>query len=368
MGGFCSPFEKKFEEICIITAYYNPSKNKRRLELHHDFVKRLSVYSGLQIVTVECSFKNNTFELFPQKYSKEIIIQIKAENILWLKENLINIALKTLFNNKNFVENCKYIVWSDDDIEFADETWMNKFKISLQQYKIVQMFKEALFLDINGKILENHLSFGYYYAEKRLKLSDNEYPHPGYIWGTTTNNLMKIGNIFDYGILGNGDIHMAYALIGDYLKSFPNKMALNENYRGCLKKWQDKAMQIFEKNVGYTNIVIKHHWHGSKKNRQHLYRWLLLSKFDYDPLGLIVKNDGHYELNGLKKNNSEFIEKIKEYFTDRKEDDNTNDEKNEDFFIPYEEKRLKIKYFKTNTSKLAQKKKQINKINDKKLT
>lgn len=368
MGSFCSSFEKKFEEICLITSYFNPTRNKRRLELHLDFVKRLSIYSGLQIITVECAFQNHAFELFPQKHSKETIIQIKADNILWLKENLINIAIKKLFNNKKFVENCKYVVWSDDDIEFVDETWMNKFRNSLEKYKIVQMFKEALFLDINEKILQKHTSFGYYYSEKRLKLNDDEYPHPGYIWGTKTSNLMKIGQLFDYGVLGNGDIHMAYALIGEYLKSFPNKITLNENYRNCLKKWQDKALQIFEKNVGYTDIVIKHHWHGSKKNRQHLYRWLLLSKFNYDPLELIVKSDGHYEINELKNKNSEFIKKVKEYFIDRREDDNTCDEKNEDLYVPYEDKRFKLKNFKTNISKFAQKKKQINKINDKQVT
>ena len=77
-----------------------------------------------------------------------------------------------------------------------------------------------------------------------------------------------------------------------------------------------KSKQNF---LGYVDLIIKHHWHGSRKNRQHLFRWLLLSKYDYDPsVDIKIELDGHYEMVSKKP---KFMEKIEEYFIDRNEDD-----------------------------------------------
>ena len=317
MGCFhCGSNLQKIQELCIITAYFNPNQNSRRKELHKEFIHRLSKYTGIQIITIECAFGNLPFEL---STNSEQIIRVRSQSKIWLKENLMNIALKKLFSDKKFLKLCKYIAWIDDDIEFIGNDWVSKIKNSLKTFKIVQIFKEALFLDINLKVLEKHTSFGYYYSTKKLKIGPKEYAHPGYGWATTTENLQKMEKLFDYGILGSGDKHMAYAIIGNYLESFPKNLKFNENYKKYLQNWQEKANKIFKQNLGYADLIIKHHWHGSRKNRQHLFRWLLLSKYDYDPsVDVKIELDGHYEMVSKKQ---KFLEKIEEYFIDRKEDD-----------------------------------------------
>ena len=257
--GCCSISNKsKFEELCILTVYFNASKNERRKKLHIDFIKRFKQFAGIKIITIECAFDDDPFELIDNKRDSELI-RIRAHSKIWLKENLLNIALKKLFKNKSFRKYCRYVAWIDDDIEFVENDWVSKLRESLQKFQIVQLFKEALFLDNNGNVLEKHTSFGYYYSTKMLKLENNEYPHPGYGWCTTSENLFKIGQLFDYGILGNGDKHMAYALIGDYLESFPKNLCFNENYKTTLKNWQNKAINIFQKKVGFVDVTIKHH-------------------------------------------------------------------------------------------------------------
>jgi hypothetical protein len=101
----------------VITVLFNPMKYKSRYELYHKFDEHMS-RSGVTLLTVECIFESDEGSDLPrQKF--EITrpndprhLQIKAPSVIWLKENLINIAVKRL---PSYVE---YVAWLDADIEF----------------------------------------------------------------------------------------------------------------------------------------------------------------------------------------------------------------------------------------------------------
>ena len=59
---------------------------------------------------VECIYNDNK-ELHSNS-SNVKLINVATEHILWIKENLLNIALK------NLPPSAKYIVWCDADIFF----------------------------------------------------------------------------------------------------------------------------------------------------------------------------------------------------------------------------------------------------------
>jgi len=101
----------------VITVLFNPIKYKSRYELYHKFDEHMT-RSGVTLLTVECIFESSEeFDLPHQKFEVTRAndprhLQIKAPSVMWLKENLINIAVKRL---PSYVE---YIAWLDADIEF----------------------------------------------------------------------------------------------------------------------------------------------------------------------------------------------------------------------------------------------------------
>lgn len=107
----------ELNNFAVITVLFNPIKYKSRYELYHKFDEHMT-QSGVTLLTVECIYDcNDELGLPQQKF--EITrandprhLQIKAPSILWLKENLINIAAKRL---PSYIE---YIAWLDADIEF----------------------------------------------------------------------------------------------------------------------------------------------------------------------------------------------------------------------------------------------------------
>ena len=118
-----------------------------------------------------------------------------------------------------------------------------------------ERFKYCLFLDSNQNLLETHTSFGYYYASQNLKLNKGEYPHPGYAWCTTKENILQLGDIYDMGILGSGDTHMSYALIGEFEKGFLQNLNYEKDFTNSVLKWQKKALKIFKKKVKKNYIL-----------------------------------------------------------------------------------------------------------------
>jgi hypothetical protein len=101
----------------VITVLFNPIKYKSRYELYHKFDEHMT-RSGVTLLTVECIFESpgelglpsQKFEVTRKNDPRHL--QITAPSVIWLKENLINIAVKKL---PSYVE---YVAWLDADIEF----------------------------------------------------------------------------------------------------------------------------------------------------------------------------------------------------------------------------------------------------------
>lgn len=325
MGQKCSKSTPNSNKnLYILTTFFNPAQYVRRIQLHKEFIERLKPFkSSVRVITVECAFENQPFQVTNEN-NEPYEIQVRSNTRLWIKEGLMNIAIERLKKNKRFMEECEYIAWVDDDIEFSDLYFLQKLRQALERFSVVQMFKQAHFLDANGSLLETFYSFGYYYAEKNLKLVGNEYGHPGFAWATKKSHLLSLGEFFDKGILGNGDKHMSYALIGRHEEGFLKGFTMSPGYIESLHQWQQKADFVFKKNLGYVDMEIRHHWHGSKDDRQYIYRWKLLMDYQYDPFKDLVKEaNGLYSLGDTQK---ELKDKILEFFKGRNEDVEENNE------------------------------------------
>jgi GT2 family glycosyltransferase len=89
------------------------------------------------------------------------------------------------------------------------------------------------------------------------------------------------------------------------------------DYNQSMMDYQKGAKKL---RLGYVPGVIRHHYHGSKKNRRYTERWRVLINHQFSP-----KTHLEYKENGLIVQSAnfseEFMRDIMNYFEERKEDD-----------------------------------------------
>jgi hypothetical protein len=110
---------RKFDltHFAVITVIFNPMRYHTRYELYQKFQAHIA-RAGVTLLTVECIFDiEKDLGLPKQKFQvtqpgNPLHRQIKAPSVLWLKENLINIAVQYLSMD------IEYLAWLDADVEF----------------------------------------------------------------------------------------------------------------------------------------------------------------------------------------------------------------------------------------------------------
>ena len=129
MGECSLRFVGCVRNLWAITCYFNPSAYKRRLENYHTFRQYLAV----PLVTVELSFDGN-FQL--QHDDADILVQLHGGAVLWQKERLLNIALKSV------PDACDKIAWLDCDVVFESGDWAERTIRALDQFALLHLFEE----------------------------------------------------------------------------------------------------------------------------------------------------------------------------------------------------------------------------------
>lgn len=267
-----------------------------------EFIERLSKYP-VKIVVVSAGGLPHCLPVF-----KHIEVQYKHK--IWVKENLVNIAVKRLPSN------WKYMAWIDADITFLNENWVSDSIDALQNHDIVQLFQTAVNLGPNQEAMKIDKSFAYMYSIGSPYCKSDKYGfwHPGYGWACTKKAYKQMGGLLDWAILGSGDRHMALAWIGKVEFSAPGN--IDPNYKFLLQKYENSCKNL---TISYIPGTILHHWHGSLVNRRYRERWEILTKGGYEPpLDVDYTNDG---LIYLTQKGTRLASDIYMYFRDRKEDD-----------------------------------------------
>lgn len=312
--------------------------------------------AGGILYTVELALRNRHHEV--TDHSNPFHIQLRSPDILWHKENLINIGISKL------PENWEYVAWIDADVQFTRTDWAVETLHQLQIYKVVQMWSHSI--DLGPDSEHNTVAFQQPIAEcqsliysymrdrailkpidRKLKASgngdgnkaatgrgpgiwdthDDAYVRPvgrgmlhtGYAWAARRSAIADLGGLGDIGVLGSGDRHMAYALLGEVARSYDPRLL--DNYKHYWLEWQERAELHIQRKVGVVPGTILHHWHGSKQHRRYQDRWKVLieNKFDWmkdlkkDPQGVWALTPRNWQLR----------DDIIGYFQVRNEDENS---------------------------------------------
>lgn len=301
--------EKLDDKLNVIMVLSNPCEYKRRWFLAKQFMQHMADTNDVELYVVELAYGNQQYKITDANNKKHL--QLRCDIPLWHKENMFNIAV-----NKLLPSDWKSVAWIDADVEFENVMWASDTLKILNGCKdVVQVFSHCIDMDRQESAMSIFSGFGFQY-EMGVKLGSTgvNFFHPGYGFAFTRKAYDKIGGAFQYGILGSGDHHMAQAFIGN-----PNSANTNasEGYKNILKEYTKKCKAI---RLGYTPGVIRHYFHGSKKNRKYIERWQVLVKHQYDPYKHVeVNEDGLLVPSALCP--PELPADILNYFTERLEDD-----------------------------------------------
>jgi len=303
-----TPIESKLNVIVVIS---NPCLYAKRYILFKEFLKRIEEEEqNVRVYVVELIYKNQKFIITDKKNKNHL--QIKTDVPIWHKENMINLGVKYLLP-----KDYKAFAWIDADLEFENNSWaLDTLKILNGSKDVVQLFSHCVDMDKNCDNLTVHNSFGYSYNKnKKYSVKSKDFWHPGYAWAITRSAYEKIGGLYDKGILGSGDSIMALSFINK-CKDIQN-INYSDDYNNSMMLFQDNAKML---RLGYTPGIIRHHYHGSKKNRNYTERWKILMEHKYSPITHLTYDEVGI-LIPTKELTDKFITDIYNYFLERKEDE-----------------------------------------------
>ena len=299
------------EKLNVIIVISNPCLYAKRYILLKEFVKRIEEEEeNVNLFVVEMIYTNQKF-IVTNKNNKNHL-QLKTDIPIWHKENMVNLAVKYLLPS-----NYKAFAWIDADIEFENNSWaLDTLKILNGCKDVVQLFSHCIDMSNDHTNMSIFNSFGYSFNKnKKFTTMGLDYWHPGYAWAITRKAYEKIGGLYDKGVLGSGDNIMALSFI-NRCKSM-NNINYGDDYNNSMLDYQVMSHKL---RLGYVPGVIRHHYHGSKKNRNYTERWKILMKHKFSPIEHLT-----YDNQGILIPTNSFPQGFKEdimnYFNERKEDE-----------------------------------------------
>jgi hypothetical protein len=299
----------------IIIPFFSFNNIKIRKQNLERTLNCLKSFENIHVTIVNGSYQGESLENEGFiKHEKFSYIKYDLPSVLWVKENLINLAIKSL------PQDWEYVCWIDSDIIFLNPNWTNETIQNLKTYDVVQLYKTVAYLNENGDFdlnmnLPYHkpLSPGFVY--KCLKEKRHVFAPTGFGWGINKNFYNRIVSFFEFGIVGGGDFIFAVAATQSY--EFAKTSASFKDLPS--KNYSDKLISYYELfkdcKTSYINGLICHQWHGDLTQRQYEPRWNIVLKNKFDPEIHVSKNvEGVIYLNSSAQ---QFEKEIIEYFKKR---------------------------------------------------
>jgi len=311
--------EKKLHVVAVIS---NPCEFKTRYRLTREFMTRMEQNKDIILYMVEMIYPGQKFVMTNSKNPRHL--QLVAPVPLWHKESMINAGIAKLLP-----PGWKTVAWVDADLDFDNVHWaQDTLKILNGECDIVQLFSHCIDMGAKTETLRVFSSAGYQYTQRGGMQDGNnsggseDFAHPGYAWAMTRSayDKLKKGNsapncaLFQNAILGSGDNIMMLSLLKKGLTSVHSKSSAG--YKKQITDFQKVAQTL---KFGYVPGVIRHFFHGHKKDRRYNDRWMILIRHNYDPM-LHVTTDSNGILIPTKACPKGLLNEIMHYFSVRNED------------------------------------------------
>lgn len=297
----------------VVAPYINPFRYRNRRHLFHNFMNHMRSQANVRLHVVEVAFGDRPFEV-----TTEADIQLRSKDVLWQKENAINIGIQRL------PAGWKYAAYVDGDFHFTRHDWALEAVHKLQHHHWVQLFSGYAHMSADHRPMQNRPSFAYAYhnyfggqpathalaASPTLAAGIHNYGvlgaaltpaqktqilnttpgATGGAWAFTRDGFSKVGGLMDACVLGAADWYMSFGLVGNKTDGHPEAVSCGAAYENYIRRWQDRAFSVIKGNIGYVDNFCTHGWHGDISKRGYSDRWKILRDHAFDPLTDVVKD------------------------------------------------------------------------------
>jgi hypothetical protein len=297
--------------LAIITSYFNPNRCKYRLKNYKKFKEHIDK-AGVDLFTIELATGNNEFEL-----KSKNVKRVRGNSLMFQKERMLNVLIEEL------PEKYDSVCWIDCDIIYLQNDWPDRIEESLKQHLVTQPYQYAVSLPESNLSLINEATIVCFncFGSSLIRRSFSSYRnktnlrnfhdgHVGYVWAARRDFLQK-HKLYDPIITGCGDLFMAMAFFGfpDWIEKFE---IIGDKTESNFFEWAFAVSEDVKDNVGYTDDLIMHLWHGDLEKRNYLSSSQCLKSCDFDPnLDLRIAENGCWEWNS---DNSALHQKIQQIF------------------------------------------------------
>lgn len=311
------------QPLYVVTTVFNPRRFKSRTELYKHFADWVSTNTDAKLLTVEIAFGDRPHDV--TEASNPWHLQLRSRHEIWHKERSLVLGLQHLCR---LVPDWQYVAWMDCDIKLARPDWSREAKHLLQHYAVIQMFGEVRSLDPQHQslqwcsqmtsIMSNHAKYGEidWFDNPGLKMATVNYDatrnkvaapaplpvqppragHPGLAWAFRRKELAAVGGWLDVCVNGSGDLHMAGCFTGKPGLAVPPDVS--PGYKAAIDRYGERCKWAIRNNVSVMPGACDHFWHGRSASRGYEDRWLLLTKYKFDPVtDLQMSLDGLYRWN-----------------------------------------------------------------------
>ncbi len=280
----------------IIACHFNPAGY--RAPVRNWFLWRDQFPDHIPLRTVELAFGD--------RFETDANLRRRGgpRNILWQKEALLNLALQHL------PADVDKVAWIDADILCDHPDWLLLTGQLLDQYPLVQMFREVTLTDAGLRPVST--CPGSVAARSR----DFATTRPGYAWACRRDILDRCG-FYPFLVMGAGNSSLLSAACGDW------QAPLLRNYHDTLRQhwlpWGQQFYREIQGQAGYVDVAVTHLYHGSPANRRYLSRRRILIDHQFDPHRDVSLQDGILEWTAAAS--QDMIDRVRDYFLQRKEDE-----------------------------------------------
>lgn len=318
------------QTLHIAAVYVNPFRWESRRKLFDNFRRHFERMPNVVLHIGELAYGDRPFEVTVADNPHHVQLRTSCE--MWHKENVLNRVVQS------FPAGWQYGGYWDGDMLPNRYDWALEAIHLLQHHPWIQLFSSYSAMSANHRPLSIRSGFAYNYvnrlgsfaaADKHqgddgylVDISSRSAPPypgaPGGAWGFTRESFSAVGGLLDTCILGSGDWHMAFGLIGEKDNHLEMRRAA-PSYVDSILRWQERAFAATRGNIGYIDCFATHGFHGSYATRGYGTRPGILIKHAFDPMQDIRRDwQGVYSWAG---NKPRFESDVRRYFTSRAEDD-----------------------------------------------
>lgn len=314
-----SGIDVKKEQLWALTTFFNPLGCQIRIENYKIFREKLR-QQNVMLLTVELVYSNNRCELTQEDSDIHIRVVGNERNILWQKEQLLNIGLQ------NLPKECAKFAWLDCDIIFENENWAKDTLEALDRHLVIQPFSKCMRLPKGAtsaqqasirRATEVRPSLALRVALGHSQIDEIQNGHSGFAWAACRRIFDDLG-FYNKMVFGGGDTVLASGFL-----NHPNHKLcdiLSPKLRDDQLTWIKEMGSRTSGNVGYVEGPIFHLWHGKPQNRLSLKRHEMLKKHDYDPACDVEIDPANQCLRWA--NNDKLAMSALSYFRARNDDNN----------------------------------------------